>query len=208
MAAGSSRKRKDQPTGELARDKVFAAAADLFYRKGVRAVGVDAIVKRAGVAKISMYRSFPSKDDLVISYLEDRNADFWRQWDESFRRYDDDPHAQLLAIMSYLARRTAQPGYRGCPFLNFCCEFPQGSHSGRRVAEAAKAEMRQRFLRIARKLGAPKPTQLADSLLLIVEGAYGISQSLGGRGGPAGSMVWAAKALVEAQLQRRQRWAG
>jgi AcrR family transcriptional regulator len=70
----------------LARDKVFAAAADLFYRKGIHAVGVDEIVKEAGVAKISLYRSFASKDDLVVAYLRDRGEVFLRQWDEAFDR--------------------------------------------------------------------------------------------------------------------------
>jgi AcrR family transcriptional regulator len=204
MAGRSSRTQKNEPEGRLARERVFDAAADLFYRKGIQAVGVDAIVKQAGVAKISMYRSFPSKDDLVVAYLEERSADFWGQWDDAFRQYEDDPHARLRAIMSYLAQRTTQPRYRGCPFLNFCCEFPEGSHPGRRPAETAKRELRQRFLRIAKALRAPRPKQLADSLLLMVEGAYGISQSLGGRDSPANAIVWAAQALVEAQLQLRK----
>ena len=62
-------------------------AADLFYRQGVRAVGVDTIVKQAGVAKISLYRSFASKDELIVAYLQDRNEKFWRQWDEAFARH-------------------------------------------------------------------------------------------------------------------------
>ena len=61
---------------KLARDKVFEVAADLFYRQGVRAVGVDTIVKQAGVAKISLYRSFASKDELIVAYLQDRNDKF------------------------------------------------------------------------------------------------------------------------------------
>src|SRR5271165_4925045 len=105
MAEKSVRKVKDAPGRKLARDKVFQVAADLFYRRGIRAVGVEEIVKRAGVAKISLYRNFASKDDLVVAYLEDRNAKFWRQWDAAFSRYDGDPHAQLGAIMTYLARR-------------------------------------------------------------------------------------------------------
>ena len=201
MAARSKRMRKNAPDDRLARERVFDAAADLFYRKGIQAVGVEAIVRQAGVAKISMYRGFPSKDALVVAYLVDRSAEFWRQWDAAFGRYDDDPRAQLHAIMRHLARRTTHSGYRGCPFLNFCCEFPPGSHAGRRVAEAAKRELRRRFLRIAEALRAPRPKQLADSLLLMAEGAYGISQSLGGRDSPANAMVWAAQALVEAQLQ-------
>ena len=199
MARSTARRRKSEPQGKLARDKVFDTAADLFYRKGVRAVGVESIVQQAGVAKISLYRSFPSKDDLVVAYLERRNADFWRQWDEAFAKYKNEPHAQLRAIMTYLAGRTSKPGYRGCPFINYCAEFPEPPNPGREVAEANKREMRARFTEIAKALGAKEPKQLADSLLLLVEGAYAISQTLGGAQCPSKAIVWAAEALVQAQ---------
>lgn len=199
-----ARKGKDEKGRKLARDKVFEVAADLFYRKGVRAVGVDTIVQQADVAKISLYRSFASKDDLVVAYLEDRNENFWRQWDEAFARYQSAPRAQLGAIMRYLAKRTTQPRYRGCPFINYCAEFPEASHPGRRVAEANKREWRRRFSEIAEAFGAPRPKQLANSLLLLVEGAYAISQTLGGPQGPGHAIVWAAEALLDAQLGASQ----
>jgi AcrR family transcriptional regulator len=187
----------------LARDRVFAVAADLFYRKGIHAVGVEEIVKEAGVAKISLYRNFASKDDLVVAYLEDRSNVFLRGWDEAFDRYRDDPRAQLRAIMTYIAERTTRGGYRGCPFINFCAEFPDASHPGRRVAQATKKALRGRFLRLAEALRAREPQQLADGFLLLVEGAYGISQTLGG--GPDGvghAVVWASEMLVEAQVAK------
>jgi AcrR family transcriptional regulator len=194
---------KDAPGRKVARDKVFQVAADLFYRKGIRAVGVEEIVKQAGVAKISLYRNFASKDDLVVAYLERRNDDFWRQWDEAFARFDGDPRAQLEAIMTYLAKRTTQQGYRGCPFINYCAEFPDHTHPGHRIAEANKSEWRRRFVKIAEAIGASRPKQLADGLLLLVEGAYAVSQTLGGRKGPRNAIVWVAKALVEAEAGRR-----
>jgi AcrR family transcriptional regulator len=184
---------------KLARDKIFEVAADLFYRKGIRAIGVETIVKEAGVAKISLYRNFPSKDDLIVTYLRERNDSFWRQWDKSFGRYDNDALAQLRAIMRYLAHRTTQPGYRGCPFINYCAEFPDATHPGHQVVEANKREMRRRFLGIARALGVARPMQLADGLLLLVEGTYAISQTLGGRQGPGGAILKAAEALVDAE---------
>lgn len=187
------------PRRKTARDRVLEVAADLFYRKGVRAVGVEEIVREAGVAKISLYRGFASKDDLVAAYLDDRNAGFWRKWDAAFARYESEPRVQLRAIMTYIAERTTQVGYRGCPFINFCAEFPE-AHPGRQIAEANKREMRRRFTRIAEALGIGQPKQLADGLLLLVEGAYAISQTLGGRKGPGNALVWAAEALVEARL--------
>jgi hypothetical protein len=101
--------------------------------------------------------------------------------------------------MTYLAHRTTQPGYRGCPFINYCAEFPDASHPGHRVVGANKQEMRRRFVRIAEALGAADPKLLADGLLLLVEGAYAISQTLGGRKSPGNTLAWAAEALVAAQ---------
>ena len=189
--------------GKLARDKVFEVAADLFYRKGIHAVGVEEIVKTAGVAKISLYRNFASKDELVVAYLEERGRTFLRHWDETFDRYRDDPRAQLKAIMTYLAERTSKDGYRGCPFINFCAEFPDARHPGRRAAQAVKKALLQRFLRTAEALRVPRPRELANALLVLVEGAYAISQTLGGgRDGVGHSIVWASGALVDAQLRK------
>jgi AcrR family transcriptional regulator len=201
MKTKSARRRTAQPGdagGLSARDKLFAVAADLFYRKGIRAIGVETIVKEAGVAKISLYRSFASKDDLIVAYLTERNQSFWRQWDEQFSRHDDEPMEQLGAITRYLAHRTTQPGYRGCPFINYCAEFPDPSHPGHQVVEANKREMRRRLLAIAEGFDVAEPKELADGLMLLVEGTYAISQTLGGRKGPASAIERAAAALVSA----------
>jgi AcrR family transcriptional regulator len=200
MAKKSVRRSGGKPERKLARDKIFEVAADLFYRQGVRAVGVEAIAKQAGVAKVSLYRSFPSKDDLVVAYLENRNAVFWHHWDAALASLKGNPRAQLRAIMTSLAHRAAQPGYRGCPFINYCVEFPEPPFPGRKVAEANKCEIRRRFVQIAEALGARQPKQLADSLLLLVEGAYAASQTIGGPKGLGGNaLIWAAEALIAAQ---------
>ena len=202
MAAAAKHGRKaDRASEKPARERVFTVAADLFYRKGIRAVGVEEIVNQAGVAKISLYRSFKSKDDLIVAYLEQRNAEFWLQWDERFAPHSDDPRALLDAVMDYLARRTTQAGYRGCPFINYAVEFPEASHPGHRVVEANKREWRRRFTAIAEALGASKPKLLADSLLLLVEGTYAISQTLGGPKGPGAAISAAAKAMVDGQMR-------
>ena len=202
MTERKARKTKAAPARKSARDKVFEVAADLFYRNGVRAVGVEEIVRRAGVSKISLYRSYASKDDLVVDYLETRNTEFWRQWDTRFARHDRDPRAQLRAITRHLAERTTKPGYRGCPFINYCGEFAEAARPGRQVAAANKREMRRRLLRIAEALGARRPAQLAAGLLLLVEGAYAISQTLGGGAEGAGhALAAAADALVAAHAR-------
>jgi AcrR family transcriptional regulator len=199
--ATAARRRTNRAEEQPARERVLAAAADLFYRKGIRAVGVEEIVNEAGVAKISLYRSFKSKDDLIVAYLEQRNVEFWKQWDERFSPFADDPRALIDAIMDLLARRTTSPGYRGCPFINYANEFPDPSHPGRRVVEANKREWRRRLTAIAEALGARKPKLLGDSLLLLVEGTYAISQTFGGPKGPGAAISAATKAMVDAQLR-------
>lgn len=189
---------REMPAGE----RVFEVAADLFYRQSIRAVGVETIVKQAGVAKISLYRSFESKDDLIVAYLENRNADYWRRVDRIMAVKLDDPRAQLRALVGYVAGRAATPGYRGCPFINYASEFPEATHPGHRIVDQNKREMRRRLVGLSKAIGAPRPAQLADALFLLIEGAYASSQTLGGRNGPAATLPWAADALVDRQLSR------
>jgi len=184
-------------TGASAREKVFAVAADLFYRKGIHAVGVEEIVREAGVAKISLYRSFASKDDLVVAYLRERGRTFLAGWDDAFEQYRDTPQAQLRAIMRYVAEATEADGYRGCPFINFSAEFPDASHPGRKVAAATMQAIRDRFLRLAQALRVPEPQTLADAWLLLFEGAFALSQTLGPMAGAANrSLLWAGERLA------------
>ena len=183
-------------------DRVFEVAADLFYRESIRSVGVETIVQQAGVAKITLYRNFASKDDLIVAYLENRNADYWRKLDRMMAAERDDPRAQLRALTAHVAGRTTAPGYRGCPFINFTAEFPDASHPGHGVVEANKREMRQRLVDLSKAIGARRPTQLADALFLLIEGAYASSQTLGGRTGPAATLSAAADALIESHVRR------
>src|SRR5215467_2788058 len=101
-----------------ARQRILDTASGMFYRDGVRAVGIDAIIARSGVAKMSLYRSFPSKDALVAAWLEDRNEAFWRRWDRVEGMHAGDPRGQLEAILDMVADTASDPRWRGCPFLN------------------------------------------------------------------------------------------
>jgi AcrR family transcriptional regulator len=156
--------------------------------------------REAGVAKISMYRGFASKDDLIVAYLEDNGRVFLDAWDKTFDAYRDAPRQQLRAIMTYVAERTEEKGYRGCPYINFSSEFPDPSRPGRRVAAGIKQAIRDRFLRLANELKPRDPQRLADAWLLLFERAYALSQTLGASAGVASrSLVWAAESLADAQ---------
>ena len=179
-----------------ARDRIFATAKDLFYRRGIRAVGVDTIVEVSGIAKTSLYRWFPTKDDLIAAFLRDENSEFWRYWDIVAARYAGKPDAELAAHLDWISSYIRDPRFRGCPFLNFTAEFPDGDHPARKVCEANKAELRKRFVQLAREVMVRKPEALADGLVLLIEGAFANSQVLG-KGGPAQALTGTARALIE-----------
>ena len=170
----------------------------MFYRESIRSVGVETIVQQAGVSKISLYRSFESKDDLIVAYLENRNAEYWRNMDGKVAAKRGNPRAQLRALIDFIAGRATTPGYRGCPFINFAAEFPDASHPGHQVVAENKREMRRRLFDLIKAIGVDRPAQLADALFLLIEGAYASSQTLGGRNGPAANLSWAVESLLKA----------
>lgn len=186
----------DRPEEKRAGDRVFDAAADLFRNHGIRSVGVETIVKTAGVAKISLYRSFASKDELIVAYLTRLNATYWARVDEYLARHDKNPRSQLRAYMAFIAESAVTPGYRGCPYINYAAEFPDPSHPGHKVAEANRIEMRRRLVEWIKGMKATHPSKLADALMLLIDGAYASSQILGGPKGPAAALPWAANALI------------
>jgi AcrR family transcriptional regulator len=182
-----------------AADRIKATAADLFYREGIRAVGVDEIVSRAGVTKPSLYRSFHSKDELAAAYLRDYERAFWQRFDAAVAAHPGDPRAQILAYLGPMGRRASSEGYRGCGLSNAAVEYPTGEHPARLVVKAHKEELRLRLRRMAAEMGAASPELLGDGLLLLIEGAF-LSGQIFGEGGPSAQVVLVADALIGAAL--------
>ena len=189
-----------EATRERTADRIRRTAHDLFYTQGIRAVGVDEIAARSGVTKPSLYRNFASKDDLAAAYLEDYDREFWKRFDEAVAS-DPDPRRQLQAFFARLAERATQPHYRGCGLTNAAVEFPAHDNPARLVAERHKRGLRARLQEMAAAMGAAAPAQLADGLLLLIEGAY-VSGQLFGEGGPARSVAVVADQLIGAALNR------
>lgn len=160
------------------RDRILETASTLFYQRGVRAVGVDLVVEKAGVAKTSLYRHFRTKDDLVAAFLAREDRDFWGTWDRVAEANHDDPKAELDAHLEWIGERVGRPNYRGCPQINVAAEFPEADHPARKVAAAHKREMRRRLKGIAARLGIGRPDELAGQLSLLINGAFVSSQVL------------------------------
>lgn len=188
-----------QPTAKplLAADRIRKTAREMFYRDGIRAVGVDAIVNQAGVTKPSLYRSFSSKDELAAAYLRDYDAEFWARFNAACDAHPGDPRAQLLDYLSGLSKRAVVNGYRGCGLTNAAVEYPEPHHPARAVAVEHKLELRRRLNEMAAGMGAHDPEALADGLLLLIEGAF-VSSQLFGEGGPAGRVADMADKLIQA----------
>ncbi|WP_323123101.1 TetR/AcrR family transcriptional regulator [Burkholderia alba] len=197
-AKPAARRPRQQMAGADAHDHLLRAAEDLFYREGVRAVGVDAVVERAGVNKMSLYRQFSSKDELVLAYLERMDECFFERFDTSIGKHPGNPRAQLLQYFDDLSERATQPDYRGCPFVNVAAEFPELSHPARQFVVGNKERLMARLVALAAAAGAREPQALADALALLIEGIYAASQTYRPNESPIDSAPRVARLLIDA----------
>jgi AcrR family transcriptional regulator len=154
-----------------ARERILETASDLFYREGVRAIGVDTIVERSGVSKTSLYRLFDSKDALIAAFAAEKDRSFWAWWDHIEEQHADNPRAFLDALLSGLAERIGRSAFRGCPLLNIATEFPDDTHPGRVAARRNKEELKARLAAIVAKLGVRDPDRVASQIALLINGA-------------------------------------
>jgi len=179
------------------RDRIMQTARDLFYCRGIRAVGVDAITSEAGTNKTSFYRSYASKDELVAEYLRGEEREAWHWWDETVAEHAGNPRAQVESLFDVLVTNTCKAGSRGCALANAAVEITEPDHPARPIVEKYKAEMRRRFRHLAHAMGAREPDSLGDALMLLWEGSYLTRLTLG-RDGPVQGAARAARALIAA----------
>jgi AcrR family transcriptional regulator len=164
------------------RARILAAAGDLFYRLGIRAVGVDAIAEAAGTNKMTLYRHFASKDELVAEYLRECAQLADASWERLRQAHPGDARAQLRAWLAEMAEHVADNDERGCPLANAAVELPEKAHPARRVIEDFKRAERARLIELCRAAGLAEPEMLADELHLLLEGAQVTAQSIGKEG--------------------------
>jgi AcrR family transcriptional regulator len=160
---------------ETVRNQILQVASDLFYREGIRAVGIDRIILESDVAKASFYRNFASKDDLVAAYLEyhqDLNA---RDLEEVHLQYPNSSAMQLHALIDKFIEKMKRPGYRGCPFVNTAVEFPDSSHHNHINAVKGTEENWKAIAKLAENAGAARPSELAELLRMLCNGAIMLS---------------------------------
>jgi AcrR family transcriptional regulator len=164
------------------RERILAAATELFYRHGIRAVGVEAIAEAAHTNKMTLYRHFDSKDELVAEYLRRSAKESDKCWDRFEQAHPGDALAQLRAWLREMATHVAANDERGCPLANAAVELPEKDHPARSVIEAYKNTQRARLAALCQVAGLSEPGLVAEALNLLLEGARVAAQSVGAAG--------------------------
>ncbi len=175
------------------RDRIIETARDLFRRFGLRGVGVDAIAEAAGTNKMTLYRHFGSKDDLIVAYLREAAAEGEKIWAGFEAAHPGDPMAQLHDWVR-AAAACATDG-RGCDIANAAVELTEPGHPARKVIEQCKRDHRMRLVDLCRAAGIVQPELLADTLTLLIEGARVSWQTVGSEG-PSPRFVEIAEAVI------------
>jgi AcrR family transcriptional regulator len=178
-----------------ARERLLTAADELFYEEGVHTVGIDRVIERAGVAKATLYSAFGSKDELIRAYLQARHAARRERITRKLARYDT-PRDRLLGIFEVLGESIAEPGFRGCPFVNASAETRPGSPI-EEVSDESRAWTRSLLVELGQAAGAADPERLARQLALLYDGAT-VSARMDRDPGAAAAARAAAVTLVDA----------
>jgi AcrR family transcriptional regulator len=183
------------------RDHLLATAAGLFYERGIQAVSIDEIRTASGTSLRRLYQCYPSKEHLVEAYLEQRD----RIWQASLESYVDrhaDPGQRVLAVFGFLAEWFAEPGFRGCAFINAFGELSSGSRTVSRLTRDHKARLLRYLTGLAVAAGATAPQVLAGQLLILVDGAI-VSAATGANLHAAAHARDAARPLLAAACPDR-----
>ncbi|MBO9998355.1 MAG: TetR/AcrR family transcriptional regulator [Cyanobacteria bacterium SID2] len=154
-----------------ARDRILAAASDLFYKEGVQNVGIDRIIAESGVAKMSLYNHFKSKDYLIAAWLQERDES-WRTWFQSkVESLATEPIDRLLAIFDALQEWFEQPDFRGCAFINSTVELVDPKHPGYQVSLDHQQAIFDYILSLANAANLPNPDVVTRQFIILIEGA-------------------------------------
>jgi AcrR family transcriptional regulator len=183
-----------------ARERLLAAADELFYEGGIHTVGIERVLERAGVAKASLYDCFGSKDELIRAYLQSRHEARKARLTQWLQRYAT-PREQLLGVFDALRESMAAPGFRGCAFARVTAEA-QPSAGVKSVCDEARSWLRELLTTLASEAGAADASALALQLALLYDGALAASQ-FGGGVQAAEAARTAAALMVDAAIPAR-----
>ena len=152
------------------RERIVEAATALFYAQGLRAVSAEKIIAQVGITKVTFYRHFPAKDDLIVAYLE-RRAKWERDAITEVRQSTDDVPRVFRIIAEAIGAESCRPGFRGCPFINAAAEYADPEHPVRRTVDAHRRWFRQTIQELLKEINVPDPARVADQLVMLRDGA-------------------------------------
>jgi AcrR family transcriptional regulator len=178
------------------RERILAAARDLFYEHGIRAVGVDAIAEAAATNKMTLYRHFGSKDDLVAAYITELAKEGDAVWAALEAAHPGNPHARIEGWVRYVENIFHGRVDRGCAIANAAVELRDMDHPARQIIEDYKNRKRDRLVKLFHEAGYSEPERLADEVFLLFEGARISIQCCSKPSGPASRLVGMLRALI------------
>jgi AcrR family transcriptional regulator len=208
MASKPSKHRGDVPTSAVAPagvgERILNTATDLFYREGVRAVGIQRVIDEAGIAKASLYAHYGSKDDLVAACLTKHGDAARTAVSNALAIPGRDARARLLALFDAHLATIEGPDFRGCPFLNASSEIADPNHPAKRVIAAQRAWLHGVIEGLVKEAGVASPSQVAGTLVVLFDGALA-SSLVDNSAAAARHARWAAEQIVDAHLTQRAR---
>ena len=157
------------PAKRSARERLLAAADELFYEHGIHTVGIDRVIEHAGVAKASLYDCFGSKEELIASYLRHRQEARRERVEKRLARFQD-PREKILAVFDLLGELVSEPTFRGCAFVRASAEA-LSVPKVKSACEESRAWLLDTFTSLAREAGTDDPTSLGKQLVLLYDGA-------------------------------------
>ncbi len=162
---------RQQSSRPSARDRILATASELFYQEGTQNVGIDRIIAESGVAKMSLYNHFKSKDALIAAWLEQRDQN-WRTWfHKKVEVLAEEPCDRILAIFDVLTEWFQQPDFRGCAFINSTVELVDPEHPGYQVSIRHQQAITDYVYELVEGAELENPDMLSQQLLILIEGS-------------------------------------
>ncbi|MEJ8826180.1 TetR/AcrR family transcriptional regulator [Variovorax humicola] len=186
-------KKSPPPERRSARERLLAAADELFYEGGINTVGIERVIERAGVAKASLYDCFGSKEELIRAYLQSRQEARKLRLTSKLAAYET-PRDRLLGVFDAMGELMAAPNFRGCAFNRAASESKSGS-AIKSTCDEARGWMKDLFTGLAKDAGAADPENLARQLVLLYDGASVSGQLEFGSGAAATARAIAAHML-------------
>ncbi len=181
-------------------DRLVATASELFYREGVRAVGIQRVIEEAGVAKASLYAHFDSKDELVAAYIDQRTSAWRARVETRLLGSALDARGKLLAMFDLQVELIRNPEFRGCPLQSLSAEIAAPDHPAKRVLAGHRQWLRDLFTALVTEAGLQPPAEVAGALVVLYDGAAAAAL-VDGSAAIANHARWAVERLIDVSHQ-------